>query len=1301
MLLPLLVALSPLFCLPIGAQSDSLQTYVSITCDDGMLGEDFSGDSSGDSCFDLDGALRELTSGMTLILEPGTHLVEQSHHNVTRDLTDITITGSGVHETRINCTDGVGFSFIGMANLSIINLTITNCGVTGEPLRNTVDLLKKEINLWFQVPPSIKVAVLIGNCEDVTVQDVHITDTQGLGLLGINNLGKLELFRVNFTRNIRPRCIDNEPFLPSLITPNIHDQVGGGAYFLYMDYYNTSRVKDDVKLLISESYFAYNADCTYAASTNGNYPYFTEKSRGLYQYAVGAGGGLSVVLSNSNFSIAVQINKTVFQRNDARYGGGAYVSVYAGQQHHIKVLFSNCNFIENGIASLKDNDAFNETHCKGGAGMVIFTDLIKPEHFLNPIPTPGSNVVIEVIESNFIRNSASIQGGGVMAHSLFTTPHKVSDIVNKTNYFTINWSFKNCNFINNSAQYSSAGFFKQRSLLGSSGSVHLTLQKLIVSGKFDQSSTSSLRIKKGTSAMLIKSIVSTVDEGMTTFVNNSGSALHIDSSVLRVKSKASIIFRKNLAHQGGGIYLRGHTPQLILHPNCSLNFSSNRAFMQGGAIFFESPNPNTILRSLLRQDCFLATPYLFRREDPSGKYNLFNNGITLEFKDNYAPVGSIIYGSTLESCPWARNISKNRKLSLYQILHERYNDTFKFDKSLSDNNSINTPPAYINVTVISPNSEEVLNLYPGQEANIRVMVFDKYKNVIPEIITSSVEDASLLAMSMVGGSGFWYSGVKQTQLHVTGTYNGRLNVSIFTETNAISTTLLVNLSHCPLGFDFTGRSCTCNRLLRKVQGIECSNTSISFTTYNRFWIGVNPSRTNNTMNDLITQQCILNYCQLGNITVRSPNFDSQCTENRTGILCGACTEGYSVVFGTLECHKCSNYWLFLIPVFALAGAVLFISIALLEITIDKGFTITLLFFVKAVFLYDFRIPDPMYNALFLPARLLNLQIGLSTCFFDGMTALHRSVLQLAFPAYLYLLMGIFTILCRRFTWLSVRFSPPKTLMTLAVMCYLNVFIACLEILSPVPLKNLEQHVVYIQWFSDPNQGYFKGLHILTGGIGIIVILIYIIPFPILLLLPTLAYKHMKKFAPLFDALWGAYQQKFRIWLGIRLIMIALLYLTTRAPADYGFIASGIVIVSFSNIQTLIQPLKDKWANYADTFFSVMVILFYWGAEATKNYEQTPTVRIVTITYIAFFSMLSYLVMLALFIQHIYRHYRSQWTKLYKRLRMKKSEIGSVLLDDDSSSSSITHSTVYVRRKLSLTLPEEPRYRESLLETPTL
>lgn len=1287
---------------------DLPRTYVSSSCNLDALVDSLP--ELGGNCTELDDALDDLSSGVMIVLDRGVHLIKRPHHIDIRGASNIMMIGAGAEETVITCADQNGLSFVGVTNLTLINFTLTDCGLSGSNMLYHVTLLRELLDLWYMIPSTTKVGLFLGHCTNVLVQDVNITRTAGLGFLGINILGKSCIERSGFTSNVRPKCINKRPpIVPSLIDPNDYDQVGGGAFILYADV-NTSSIETTVQLNLSELYFAHNADCTFAATTIMNFPYFTESNHALYEYSIGAGGGLSVILSNSDFPVAVNINKTIFYQNEARYGSGAFIATFAGFQKPLNVTFRECAFTENGLLAAYNQKGYQtHTQCKGGAGLAIFSDLLKPNHFRHDIPASHVRFIFEMVYTEFVSNEAQVQGGGIFAYSLQNTPQQVSSVNDATKFYLIVWYFQNVTFTSNSAMYGSVGFFDQMTGFSFDGSVLLVLAN--ITGRKNRNSiadSNALDVTDEASTMHIENMVAAFRD--ITLEDNIGSAMRLDSTVASIQPGATLIFRGNTAHRGGALHLRGHSPALIVHENCSIYFEDNAAYTEGGAIYHSLPSlsDDTLVPFNFR-GCFLLTP-AFSSAQQKENLGIFDLGIKLVFKNNRAPIGSTIFGSPLESCSWAINLtSASGENTLYRNLYRDFSSTFYFDRDPAVERSVSSLPASIRVTT---GTEGPLEVFPGQALPIGITVRDSYNNTIPAIVTSQVDTTmyETSAKSVLGESGFWYTDVTDTSLSVGSTQNGSVSVSIFTVTSSVSTTISVNLSSCPIGFELNRKTlrCDCSDHFLNQSNVTCNRSSISFEVSDTLWIGVDPTIDEPTSDNLTLSMCIFNYCRSkGTKTVLPNQFDSQCNFNRTGILCGSCNreQDYSSVFGSYECHKCSNNMLLLIIAFAIAGAVLFSGIFFLEITIDKGWTNSIIFFCSIVFVYDYTIPlGTNLGFGFLPARLLNLQIGISLCFYDGMTALSRAGLQLVFPTYLYVLMLVFTILCKRYSWMSTHFSPAKTLMTLSIMCYTSVLSTCVELIGPLRIESLDGTYTSYRWYNDPNQVYFQGMHAFLCAVSIGIVLIYIIPFPIILLFPSLAYKSFVKCTPLLDALWAAYKPKYRFWLGLRLLSVAVFIVSTRLPQEYGIFFGVIYAICFFQIQGAVLPFKERLANISETFFISIVLLFYWGNLSLIAFPFTFRVKIIASLYVAILVTTSYVVMIILFILHLHCKFPCLWQKLrscsVKQLCFRKgkgqgrtkslaSPVANVSATDLSND---CRTSVYVRQEHF----SNQRFRESLL-----
>ena len=90
------------------------------------------------------------------------------------------------------------------------------------------------------------------------------------------------------------------------------------------------------------------------------------------------------------------------------------------------------------------------------------------------------------------------------------------------------------------------------------------------------------------------------------------------------------------------------------------------------------------------------------------------------------------------------------------------------------------------------------------------------------------------------------------------------------------------------------------------------------------WIG--HEQVNGEMS-FISGDCPLDYCNK-NKEVELEQQDLQCNHNRSGIMCGLCPSGWSMMLGTSQCSDtCSNLTLLLILPILLVGLLLTIVIS--------------------------------------------------------------------------------------------------------------------------------------------------------------------------------------------------------------------------------------------------------------------------------------------------------------------------------------------------------------------------------------
>ena len=85
-----------------------------------------------------------------------------------------------------------------------------------------------------------------------------------------------------------------------------------------------------------------------------------------------------------------------------------------------------------------------------------------------------------------------------------------------------------------------------------------------------------------------------------------------------------------------------------------------------------------------------------------------------------------------------------------------------------------------------------------------------------------------------------------------------------------------------------------------------------------FWLNV--SYNSGTLERFIHHPfCPLDYCTSESKYINLNDPDKQCNVNRSGLLCGKCKKGLSLVLGSSQCKECRNNYLALFIPFALVG----------------------------------------------------------------------------------------------------------------------------------------------------------------------------------------------------------------------------------------------------------------------------------------------------------------------------------------------------------------------------------------------
>ena len=148
---------------------------------------------------------------------------------------------------------------------------------------------------------------------------------------------------------------------------------------------------------------------------------------------------------------------------------------------------------------------------------------------------------------------------------------------------------------------------------------------------------------------------------------------------------------------------------------------------------------------------------------------------------------------------------------------------------------------------------------------------------------------------------------------------------------------------CPLGFVLLNSSCTCHPKLQQHE-ISCNIDTKNVKRLSSMWI--NATVISASQNGVIVHEhCPFDYCKPGSFDLDLEDPGELCAFHRSGILCGACQQNLSHVFGTSTCSLWVLLWA---PLIAFAGIVLVVLLMVLNLTVSVGTINGLIFYENIV-----------------------------------------------------------------------------------------------------------------------------------------------------------------------------------------------------------------------------------------------------------------------------------------------------------------------------------------------------------------
>ena len=926
--------------------------------------------------------------------------------------------------------------------------------------------------------------------------------------------------------------------------------------------------------------------------------------------AIVGGGGLSILNSNLN------LTGNTFQNSSAELGGGLSVdnssldlSGNTFQNNIAEGWGGGGLYVENSTIDLTWN-TFQNNFAKGWGGggglyVAISTLNLIGNTFQNNSAVFGGgglcvySSILNLTGNTFQNNSAKTDGGVLCAHNSnlnFTGNTFQSNSANVGGTLYVDWTSN----ITSTGDYFTGSYGKLGGAILATGNSNVRMSAVVIKNNRAQYGGGiAVLDPKSKLELLDKTIIdnNTASFGGGLYAYNAefhmnaiitcnsaedgGGGIYALRSILSFIENTTII--NNVASNGGGLLLSDNS-KLLVHPNMTLQLTSNHAKKIGGAIKVEESNPLTYCIPTVAKDyvgsseCFFQIEFkvgsLFTVDYLSNLLNLieglkFNS--TVMFGNNLAiEAGTDLYGGSIDGCKLS-NIDVSSRYSGPPV------SGVVFDvisgSSGESKLSISSDPLHIctcrdNLTDCT-GSYDAGPVYPGGTLEVPVIARGQRNGTTAAIIQvihtpNNISHGNLQYSQNISST---CSTLKYT-IHssAVGTIQ---KMSLYAEGPCLPTpnntlTVAVDIQHCPHGFQLAVNEPTCicaERLQQFTNTCSVDSTTVLRQQNAEFWVGYGIKDDDNETKGLIIHpHCPFDFCTTKEIYLAVDDSDKQCSYNRSGLLCGRCSENLSLALGSSRCLQCSNTYLSLLAAFAFAGIALVLFLLVLRLTVAVGTVNGLILYANIIAVNSNVFLQPQAtNVLRVFIAWLNLDLGIETCFYNGMDAYAKTWLQFVFPLYVWALIGMI-ILGSYYSGRVARVfgrNPIAVLATLFLLSYAKLLRTVIAALSFTYLEypnNLQLAV----WLYDGNIIYVSGKHIPLFTAAMVCLIFLFFPYTTLLIFGQWfqAKSHLNIFScinnryvkPFLDAYHAPYTDKHRYWTGFMLLLRLVLFLISAVNA---------------------------------------------------------------------------------------------------------------------------------------------------------
>ena len=1073
-----------------------------------------------------------------------------------------------------------GFVFTNVHSLTLQRLIFTGCGGF---LKNStiIDVINStDSPVYFTQHQSV--VLLFLHINTIMIEDVQVADYCGFAILTINPINTtLKQVYINGSQSF-----------------NFHFCLGSGILLFFTDHIKTMKFLQHA-VTVNETEIIDNFEFISVIDCLTDLQYISEDCK---HFPLVNAAGLTVLYTQKSFTSNVTILNAKLSGNYGSIAGAMLVLHY--ETNKGRTVVYNSHFGDsNAITSEKSCDQY------GASLALVMINIQQSSHAL-------------IVEKSTFKNQKDVLLQAPGAGAVFI------GLINPTSRTNITVTFNNSKFTQNSISktgaclYAETYYFNENQYRALNIAMHnIIANKNTQTEFFGESSRSGIFTVINAATLVIG--------GVSNFHDNYGSVFKVINA--KIKLSGNLTFLRNKGESGAAFNLHGSS-HFYLDDALKAIFINNTALAKGGAIYAYDHTTN---------QCIFKAHKI----------------TTMTFINNTAgQSGSSIYSNNMYKC------DDNGKVRTHQQSLAIYNSSFTFISS-SPFHHIATPSFQLEVCKnVSSYLKQykgdipiyIKTIYPGQTIMLPLYAKEMYtNNIVFAMITlataldinrSSTQLPSWQVLTSDANhalmEGHLCNYVNVTLLETDNKQSEHLKTLLVVSARDMDKVFIIKLkvSDCPLGFELQSKRCVCSKLLNYIGigGDHCeisSKADNSISTIKRpemTWLGF-MSRSNRNEYSVIgvAETCYL-YCVLAksdtvfvvnstSVTMPNPNNPtnsiSLCLDNREGPLCSQCSPGYSVVFGSNECKKCSNWWLLVLIVYAVAGPLFICLLHALKLTLTTGTLNGIIFCAQLFEVVD--IPQSIYDisSTIIKAFLL-FKVDHPQCFYDGMTEIWRSGITLLYPVYLLSILLVLTSISRFSVKISNQISGSsiQVLVTVVHLSFSKLLLSIIDVFTPISIYTNTSEVQHV-WFRDATLKYGIGHHLVLMIITIVIVGPILSVYMTVLLagrpLMRINYRIREYLRPVYEAIHAPYKRNREFFFVARLlivIMIYILYVTFRGNNLFLAIAiASPILTTYTALEGLCRPFKKMSLNIFNFILLSSTSLIYgtfWYFVQSDEDEKT-------------------------------------------------------------------------------------------------